>query len=154
MSLRQPALALALAALSLGGSPARAVEMADAPGAILRILDKLSGAVEDVTLGRGQQVTAGRLTVLLDTCRSPADNMTAEAEAHLTIMDAASAEPVFSGWMIASAPALSALDHPRYDVWVLRCDVPDLALPEVEDVPEEVPSDEPPADPATDEGNG
>jgi hypothetical protein len=23
--------------------------------------------------------------------------------------------------MIASSPAISALDHPRYDVWVLRC---------------------------------
>jgi len=23
--------------------------------------------------------------------------------------------------MIASSPALNALDHPRYDVWVMRC---------------------------------
>jgi hypothetical protein len=29
--------------------------------------------------------------------------------------------PVFQGWLIGSAPALHALDHPRYDVWVLRC---------------------------------
>jgi hypothetical protein len=28
---------------------------------------------------------------------------------------------VFSGWMIADSPALSALDHARYDVWILRC---------------------------------
>ncbi len=27
----------------------------------------------------------------------------------------------FSGWMIASSPALNALDNPRYDVWLLRC---------------------------------
>ncbi len=122
--------------LVLAAGPAGA-EMADAPGAQLRILDKLSGAVEDVTLGRGQQVTTGRLTVLLDSCRSPADNTTAEAEAHLTIIDMASPDPVFAGWMVASAPALSALDHARYDVWLLRCDVPELALPEVEDAPVE-----------------
>lgn len=122
--------------LVLAAGPAGA-EMADAPGAQLRILDKLSGAVEDVTLGRGQQVTTGRLTVLLDSCRSPADNTTAEAEAHLTIIDMASADPVFAGWMVASAPALSALDHARYDVWLLRCDVPELALPEVEEAPVE-----------------
>ncbi|MEO0381372.1 MAG: DUF2155 domain-containing protein, partial [Pseudomonadota bacterium] len=24
-------------------------------------------------------------------------------------------------WMIASAPALSAMEHARYDVWVMRC---------------------------------
>ncbi|MDA9980314.1 DUF2155 domain-containing protein, partial [Yoonia sp.] len=27
----------------------------------------------------------------------------------------------FAGWMLASAPALNAMDHPRYDVWALRC---------------------------------
>lgn len=59
--------------------------------------------------------------------------------------------------MTASSPALSALDHPRYDVWVLRCDVPDVALPEVADPPpEEAPPEDPPVeDPAaTDGGNG
>jgi hypothetical protein len=34
--------------------------------------------------------------------------------------------------MVASSPALSALDHPRYDVWVLRCDYPETA-PEAAD---------------------
>ncbi|MEZ5895625.1 MAG: DUF2155 domain-containing protein [Parvularculaceae bacterium] len=28
---------------------------------------------------------------------------------------------VFSGWMFASSPALSALEHPVYDVWVIDC---------------------------------
>src|SRR5690606_39209743 len=28
---------------------------------------------------------------------------------------------VFSGWMFASSPALSAMDHPVYDVWVIDC---------------------------------
>ena len=127
---------LAFSLLLLAG-PLAAQEMAEAPGARLRILDKLTGEVQDVTLGRGQAMTTGRLTVQLDACRSPADNTVAEADAHLTIMDAASAEPAFTGWMLATAPALSALDHPRYDVWVLSCDVPELALPEVEEPPEE-----------------
>ena len=132
-------------------SPVLAQEMADAPGAKLRILDKLTGEVQDVTLGRGQSIVMGRLTVQLDSCRSPADNTVAEADAHLTIMDAASAEPAFAGWMLATAPALSALDHPRYDVWVLRCDVPELALPEVEDAPEGAAPED---GAATEDGNG
>ena len=28
---------------------------------------------------------------------------------------------VFAGWMFASSPALSALEHPVYDVWVVDC---------------------------------
>ncbi len=31
------------------------------------------------------------------------------------------ANMVFSGWMFASSPALSALQHPVYDVWVIDC---------------------------------
>ncbi len=143
--------------VALLAAPVAAQEMAEAPGAQLRILDKLTGEVQDVTLARRQVVITGRLTVQLDACRSPADNTVAEADAHLTIMDETSATPVFAGWMLATAPALSALDHPRYDVWVLRCDVPDLALPEVEDAPEDtVPSEDsaPDAGDATEDGNG
>lgn len=144
-------LAFLLLSLAL---PVQAQEMADAPGASLRILDKLTGEVQDVTLGRSQSVVMGRLTVQLDACRSPADNTVAEADAHLTIMDAASPEPVFTGWMLATSPALSALDHPRYDVWVLRCDVPELALPEVEDVPVEEPEGEVAPEDSTDDSDG
>lgn len=28
---------------------------------------------------------------------------------------------IFSGWMFASSPALSALQHPVYDIWVIDC---------------------------------
>ena len=31
---------------------------------------------------------------------------------------------LFSGWMFASTPGLSALEHPVYDVWVIRCRQP------------------------------
>jgi hypothetical protein len=31
------------------------------------------------------------------------------------------ANTIFSGWMFASSPALSALQHPVYDVWVIDC---------------------------------
>ena len=94
-----------------------------------------------------------RLTITLDGCRYNPENPAAEAYAHLTVRDANMSEPVFDGWMVASSPALSALDHPRYDVWVLRCDVPDLELPDVEPAPEDGGAGE--GDPpATDDGNG
>ena len=131
-------------ALTAGASMAMAQEMATASGAQLRFLDKLTGAVTDLTMATGQSTTLGRLTIMMNECRYPADNQTAEALASITVIDAAAPDPVFNGWMVASSPALSALDHPRYDVWVLRCDVADLALPEVEDTPVDgdVPADE------------
>jgi len=107
--------------LVLAAWPVAAQSVREAPGAELRWLDKVSGETADVDLSRGQSAVWGRLTIQLNACRFPADNPTGEAFAHLTIRDALSEATVFSGWMVASSPALSALDHARYDVWVLRC---------------------------------
>jgi hypothetical protein len=128
-----------------------AMPMSDAPGAKLRLLDKLTGAVTDMDLSNGQSQSIGKLTVMLGSCRYPTGNQTAEAESYVTIVDASSTTPVFNGWMIASSPALSALDHPRYDVWVMRCDVPDLAIPDVAPDPASDPNGDPAA---TDSGTG
>ncbi|MES2667703.1 MAG: DUF2155 domain-containing protein [Pseudomonadota bacterium] len=142
----------ALILLLLAG-PATAQDYGEAQAGVLRWLDKLTGDSGDMELGRGQSASNGRLTIQLDSCRYPTDNPNADANAHLTIIDSDRPEPVFSGWMLASSPALSAMDHPRYDVWVLRCVVPgsevvvdetppatdpaetDPALPEGEDQP-------------------
>lgn len=114
----------ALIGLALWAAPVAAQQAAESRGGLVRILDKMTGSVTDLDLGRGQAQTMGRLTVLLDDCRYPADNPASDAFAHLTVTDDMQSAVVFSGWMVASSPALSALDHPRYDVWVLRCDTP------------------------------
>lgn len=111
----------------LAAFPAAAEDAASAEGGTLRFLDKMSGDVEDVTLSRGQSATVSTLTIQLDDCRYPVDDPASNAFAHVTILDSRVAAPVFSGWMIASSPALSALDHPRYDVWVLSCITPEPA---------------------------
>lgn len=144
--------------LTLMAAPALAQQAAEAPGGVLRILDRLTGATQDVDLSRGQSQSVDRLTVLMDDCRYPADNPSSDAFAHLTITDAAQAAPVFSGWMVASSPALSALDHPRYDVWVLNCDAPAARpkkAPQVQDTGEDDPApDAAGGESATDGGDG
>jgi hypothetical protein len=97
------------------------IAVTSAPGGVLRALDKLSGEVADLDLVRGQTVAFGRIEVTLDDCRYPSENPSGDAFAHVTIRRKGSETPQFAGWMIASSPALSALDDPRYDVWVSRC---------------------------------
>ncbi len=92
-------------------------------GAFLRGLDKLSGAVADIDLIPGQTTDFGRLQVTLGECRYPEDNPSGDAFAYLVIRSADEDMPVFQGWMIASSPALNAMDHARYDVWVMRCKI-------------------------------
>lgn len=107
--------------LALTGAGAAAEEVASAPGAVVRALDKVSGETTDLDLARGTTVTFGRLAVTLSDCRYPVADPSANAYAHLTIVDTASGATVFDAWMVAASPALSALDDPRYDVWVIRC---------------------------------
>lgn len=91
-------------------------------GAMLRGLDKLTGQVVDFELANGYSVNFGTLRVDMAQCRHPSENPTGEAYAFLSVYeDRGAGSNLFQGWMIASSPALSALDHARYDVWVLRC---------------------------------
>lgn len=107
--------------LTLRPSEAPTVAVANAPGAILRGLDKVSGEVQDLELAEGETAQLGRLTVQLGECRYPAADPAGNAYAWVEIGPEGTTDKDFAGWMIASSPALSALDHPRYDVWVIRC---------------------------------
>ncbi|MEO0683106.1 MAG: DUF2155 domain-containing protein, partial [Pseudomonadota bacterium] len=69
----------------------------------------------------GETLRAERLELALRSCRVPAADTRQDAVAYLEIRDLREAVPRFAGWMFASSPALSALDHARYDVWVLSC---------------------------------
>lgn len=93
----------------------------DAPQASLRILDRTTGQLEDVTVPRGRAVKMGQLTVTLHQCRYPRRAINSDAYAYVSVFDDKLGSEIFSGWMIASSPALNALEHPRYDVWVVRC---------------------------------
>ena len=109
-----------IAIAGLLSAPAAAQEVLSAEGAVIRGLDKVSSLTDDIELTRGETVRYGRLRITLSECRYP-EGTPARANAYLVIEDDRVEDPVFAGWMLASAPALNALDHPRYDVWVLRC---------------------------------
>lgn len=87
----------------------------------LRVLDKLTGVVTDLVLDTQASEIVGRITVTMHECRYPTESPTSDAFVRLSVADTAAGSALFEGWMVASSPALMALDHPRYDVWALRC---------------------------------
>ena len=95
-------------------------QISQAAAGSLRVLDKLIGQVTDVQLDAGQSETVGRITVSLQECRYQTESPTSNAFVRITVVDNSDVE-LFAGWMVASSPALNALDHPRYDVWAVRC---------------------------------
>ena len=109
-------------ALALLATPLSAQSEVDlGQGAVLRALDKVSGAVTDIDMRNASSARFGRITINLGECRYPSGNPGGDAYAFLTIQEDGQNQPQFSGWMVASSPALNGLDHPRYDVWVMRC---------------------------------
>ena len=112
--------ALLLALLCASALPVAAAEATRGTGAVLRVLDKVTGEVNDVELANGGAVPMGRLQLELEECRYPEGDATSDAFALVRVRDETGAA-IFGGWIIASSPALNALDHRRYDVWVIRC---------------------------------
>lgn len=95
--------------------------IASSDGVYLRGLDKISGVTTDLAVAVGESISFGRMEIALIACRYPVEEAAAEAYAFLEITDETRGERLFYGWMIASSPALNALDHARYDVWVIGC---------------------------------
>ncbi|RYH11108.1 DUF2155 domain-containing protein [Tropicimonas sp. IMCC6043] len=125
--MRRPAV-FALALASLAAAPVIAQQETARPAtsarsATIRVLDKISGETTDIGIGRGETKVVGRLAIVLGDCRYPTNNPNSDAFGWLEIRDSDLDKVSFSGWMIASSPALNALDHPRYDVWLLRCSI-------------------------------
>ncbi len=106
---------------SLLAGPVAAQQVTNAPGGVLRALDKTSGQTTDLDMRAGEARRLGSLQIVMNECRYPAGNPSGNAYAELEISETGKEGVLFSGWMIASAPALSALEHQRYDVWVIRC---------------------------------
>lgn len=115
---------LALMPLWLMAMPARAAEMVDYPVVKLQSLDKATARTMTFEAKVGTTVKFGPLYIKVQTCRKAPPLEPPESAAFLQIWEVtrkAEAKWVFSGWMFASSPALSPMDHPIYDVWVIDC---------------------------------
>lgn len=92
--------------------------------AILQTLDKVTGRVRTLEAPIDREVAFGALSIVARTCRKRPPEEPPESAAFLEIAERQAGEQVqtlFRGWMFASAPAVSAMDHAVYDIWVLDC---------------------------------
>ena len=93
--------------------------------AVLQGLDKVTARVSTLSAPVGATVRFGTLEVIVRHCDKRPPEETPESAAFVDIWQARrgeSAVSLFRGWMFASSPALNALEHPVYDIWVLDCE--------------------------------
>lgn len=91
---------------------------------VMQGLDKVTARVSTFEATIDELVSFGALRIVVRKCERTRPEEPPESSAFLDIYEARPGEPpadLFHGWMFASSPALSALEHPVYDVWVLEC---------------------------------
>lgn len=128
--------AIASSALAQGSTaaaqPAVPKPSAAITGAVLQGLDKLVARVHEIEAPLNKETKLGTLQILVRQCVVSPPEAPPEASAFLEISEQRPGEEmrkVFTGWMFASSPALSALEHPVYDVWVVGCKTAESAAP-------------------------
>ena len=103
--------------------PAAAQPIAN-PVATLAGLDKITGRITEFDVYIDETVLFGALEITPRACynRPPteAQRVSAFLEVDQRSLNGASRR-IFTGWMFADSPALNAVDHAIYDVWLINC---------------------------------
>lgn len=124
-----------LSSLMLPLVPATAVaaESLDGDIVVLRALDKVTARTKDLFVPIDETIRFGNLTIRPRKCLKKPPEEPPETSTFLEIEEVNEGEePVrlFSGWMFASSPAINALEHPVYDVWVIDCNITEASTSE------------------------
>ena len=115
--------AAALVALVVAPAFGQAARVAN-PVAEFVGLDKITGQITSFDVYTDETVQFGALQITPRVCNSSAES---EAERETTFVEVReitldrNIRPIFSGWMFADEPGLSAVDHAVYDVWLKGC---------------------------------
>ena len=92
--------------------------------AVLQGLNKVTARILRIYAPVNQSVSFGTLQVVVRSCSKAPPEEPPESAAFIEITEKQLSDTpkrVFSGWMFSSTPALSAMEHPVYDVWVVDC---------------------------------
>ena len=92
--------------------------------AVLQGLDKITARISTFEAPVDQAARFGSLEIVARRCHKTPPEEPPESAAFLEILDVrpdSPSVPVFTGWMFASSPSVSAMEHPVYDVWVVDC---------------------------------
>ncbi|MGO1120927.1 DUF2155 domain-containing protein [Rhodovibrionaceae bacterium A322] len=92
--------------------------------AVLQGLDKITARISTFEAPLNQAIDFGSLSIVARACYKTPPVEPPESAAFLEVDDVRPDRPrqaLFTGWMYASSPAISSLEHPVYDVWVIDC---------------------------------
>lgn len=116
-------LMLALGVLVCGAVPSFAETIGN-PVAAFSGLDKITGRIIGFDVYIDETVQFGALQLTPRACYTRPATETQRTSVFLEVdqvsLDGALAR-IFTGWMFADSPALNAIDHAVYDIWLIDC---------------------------------
>jgi hypothetical protein len=121
--LARAVLAAIVAGLMLMALPAVAQPMAN-PVAQFSGLDKITGRITTFDVYIDETVQFGALQITPRACytRPPTETQRTSVFVEVDQVSlAGKVDRIFTGWMFADSPALNAIDHAVYDIWLLDC---------------------------------
>ncbi len=92
---------------------------------MLQGLNKVTARAQEIEAPIGSVVRFGTIEIVAHSCWKSAPDERPENAALLEISEIKQGEAptqIFLGWMFSSTPGLSALEHPFYDVSVVKCE--------------------------------
>ena len=94
--------------------------------ATIQALDKITARISTLRVPLDEAVDFGTLSVTVRRCAFHPPEEPPEDVAFLEVVDnghdrTKPPRSVFTGWMFASSPAVSAMEHPVYDLTLLSC---------------------------------
>lgn len=90
----------------------------------MQVMDKITGRVSVIEVPVNGEVKFGSFSIVVRACKKTPPEETPENYAFVDVADTGKdGKPynIFKGWMMSSSPALNAVEHPIYDVWLLQC---------------------------------
>ena len=89
-------------------------------------LDKITARTKRLEINLNEDENLGSLIITLKSCQNRPPDYLPESAAYVEIFDLLNQSLdkknlVFSGWMFSSSPAISALEHPIYDISLVSC---------------------------------
>lgn len=92
--------------------------------AVLRGLDKVTGRISTFSIPVGKVGQFGKTFIVPEACYTHPPEEFPENSVFLYVFEKSlKGENIelFKGWMFSSEPALSSMEHPVYDVWLIEC---------------------------------
>lgn len=87
-------------------------------------MNKITGQVKEIDVSVNGLANFETFSILVRKCVTKSPEETPENTAFVDVVDdyqTSTPTNIFKGWMFSSTPGINGVEHPIYDIWLLKC---------------------------------